>query len=119
MNCYEIWEPICGCDGDTYSNDCYAYYHGVTEWTEGECLVQVDGCMYEIANNYNPNATNDDGSCLYDDCDPNSGYDAGYDAGIASVECPEDDCPSDLNNDGFVSTVDLLIFLGEFGLECD
>jgi hypothetical protein len=55
---------------------------------------------------------------MYDDCDPNAGYDAGYDAGAASVECPEDNCPSDLNNDGFVSTADLLIFLGEFGIEC-
>jgi hypothetical protein len=118
MNCTEIWEPVCGCNGVTYSNDCYANYNGVTEWTAGECLVQVDGCMYEIANNYNPNATTDDGSCMYDDCDPNAGYDAGYDAGAASVECPEDNCPSDLNNDGFVSTADLLIFLGEFGIEC-
>ena len=35
--CIEIWNPVCGCDGITYSNDCYAENTGVTEWTEGEC----------------------------------------------------------------------------------
>lgn len=33
-----IWLPVCGCDGNTYSNDCEAmYYGGVTSWTDGEC----------------------------------------------------------------------------------
>ncbi len=38
MGCVEIWAPVCGCNGVTYSNECYAtYYGGVTSWTEGEC----------------------------------------------------------------------------------
>jgi hypothetical protein len=35
--CYQIYAPVCGCNGENYSNDCYAGIAGVTEWTEGEC----------------------------------------------------------------------------------
>lgn len=35
--CYEIYAPVCGCNGITYPNDCYAISYGITQFTSGEC----------------------------------------------------------------------------------
>lgn len=55
------------------------------------------GCTYPDAENYDPNAGTDDGSCTFDLQNP---------------------CPADLNQDGSVTTADLLQFLGAFGTVC-
>ena len=150
--CNNIPEGSCDCDGNTLDEcgvcggegipegfcDCDGNQLDALGVCGGECIsdynandicddVEVYGCTYEDATNYNPSATDDDGSCVYEigtlGCTyvDATNYDSNAEAddGSCEFEMNSNYCVGDLDNDGFVITTDLLIMLGAFGSECE
>lgn len=37
VDCSTNYEPVCGCDGRTYTNSCIADCSGITSYSLGEC----------------------------------------------------------------------------------
>lgn len=35
--CFDLVDPVCGCDGQPYPNDCYRQRAGVSLWNRGVC----------------------------------------------------------------------------------
>jgi len=137
IDCSPEVTEVCGCDGNTYQNSCVAqYYAGNISWTDGPCVViEVGGCTYPFACNYNPEAAFEDGSCLFppEHCPlppdtPGGGCtyleainhdeNAAWDDGSCTWPPCNDNCPEDVNGDGAVTVSDILLLLGQFGLIC-
>ncbi|MGB1075477.1 MAG: hypothetical protein ACPGYK_04750 [Flavobacteriales bacterium] len=88
------------------------------------CIV---GCTVACACNYNPDANLPDfDACSFDDCsgctyEDATNYDEQNPALVDDGSCLFDlsnPCPADLNQDGSVTTLDLIEFLAEFGSTC-
>ncbi|MDA0913356.1 MAG: hypothetical protein O3B11_05955, partial [Bacteroidetes bacterium] len=88
-NCIEGCDISCACNYDPAANITV-----LSECNFDDC----SGCTYADATNFDANAGVDDGSCEFDLSNP---------------------CPADINEDGSVTTADLLQFLGAFGTVCE
>jgi hypothetical protein len=69
--CSDLFAPVCGCDGETYPNSCFAAAAGVAESHEGACATKAPFCG-GIAGIACPGF----GKCVddpSDSCDPNAG----------------------------------------------
>ena len=103
--CADIPEGDCDCDGNQIDvlgvcgGGCMFDFNG-----NGLCDPdEVFGCLYPFAQNYNPEATTDDGSCVFPE---------------GCAEETECGLVYDGNNDGVVGSGDLLQLLTEFGQTC-
>ena len=93
-SCDACASGIAGC-----TNPEFLEYDPYATEDDGSCAtVIVSGCIYEAAVNYNPLANVDDNSCEFEDA--------------------TNDCPADLDQDGSITTADLLAFLAMFGQQC-
>ena len=45
VTCPDVWDPVCGCDGQTHSNECFAAMAGINVKHTGECV------MYQCSGN--------------------------------------------------------------------
>ena len=128
----------CGvCGGDNSS--CYGCtdveacnYEETATQDDGSCVYNDDcgvcggdnscfGCTHENAMNYDSTATIEDGSCLYNQEAHDAEYNAGYEAGSASVQCPpcaNSDCPGDFTADGYIGVDDILSMLSLYDTSC-
>ena len=93
------WESCAACElAGGCTDPAFVEYDPYATQDDGSCgELIVFGCIYDSASNFDPIANVDDNSCEFTETN---------------------DCPADLDGDGAATTGDLLAFLATFGLTC-
>ncbi|MGD9209612.1 MAG: Kazal-type serine protease inhibitor family protein [Desulfobacteraceae bacterium] len=109
--CLDIYDPVCGCDMRTYSNDCEAAGHGINVAYEGECQEEIhdDSCddgTEPLCKMLPPECTKDEILAYQDNCylcvnpdtcvpwgEPNCKTDADCGANEFCDPCGSSSCP--------------------------
>jgi len=113
-------DPL-ACNYDEASDPLSVDYNPASCYAEYVCLYAFGwnvGCTYILALNYNPVATVDDGSCVYQECINNCGDGTFYDEATGMCLPSVSACTADITGDGNVNVEDLLLMLAQFGDVC-
>gem|GEM_PF-6831824 len=115
INCTEQYDPVCGCDGNTYSNDCVATSSGVLSFTQGACGVSQQICAEDPTQTTWFQNLIDDADCCFTNTITQYSYDGGYYILIGKdYDASFSDCPID-SEDALVDCEGLLICSGSGG----
>ena len=74
--CIEIYQPVCGCDGQTYASTCHAHRAGVSVARPGECRPRRDDATGQFCGGIAALPCPEGYKCVddpNDTCDPSQG----------------------------------------------
>lgn len=97
-------------------------FNPAADLDDGSCVFSVPGCLNPEAVNYNPTANEQDGSCLFESCPGD--FDGDLITGVQDllefliVYGCVEGCQGDFTEDGVVGIDDLLLMLIYYGMVC-
>lgn len=97
-----------------------SWFHGLfsvsvdVDWTSYGSVSA--GCTIPVADNFDPEATEDDGSCTYQSLCGSGTIWSDEEGQCVSLDTQ---CPPDVNGDGLVGVADVLLVLTYYGESCD
>ena len=87
------------------------------QWVDWTSYGSVSaGCTIPVADNFDPEATEDDGSCTYQSLCGSGTIWSHEEGQCVSLDAQ---CPPDVNGDGLVGVADVLLVLTYYGESCD